>query len=125
VEVGQLRLAVGPPLVVITAQVGIVGGDGTSEVSGRRGDADHPGTGGVHQQREEMSGQGVVPKMVDPKLHFVAVPGPGLGDAHHTGVVDQQIDSIETGGHRSGQGGHRFERGQVEGSNLDGGIGLL
>jgi hypothetical protein len=44
--------------------------------------------------------------MVHAELHLEAVSGLGLGDPHHPGVVDEQVDALVRGHDLLGRGAH-------------------
>jgi hypothetical protein len=52
--------------------------------------------------------------MVHAELHLEPVAGLGLGDPHHTGIVDEQVDALVRGDDLPGCGTHRRLRGEVQ-----------
>ena len=119
-EVGELRLAVGPPGPVPTVQVGIVGVHRPTHVVGGARHRDDPSRVRTQQRRHQQRGEGEVPEVVDAELHLEAVDGLALGDAHHAGVVDEDVDRLVAGEDPPGGLAHRCQRAEIELDDLQG-----
>ena len=65
--------------------------------------------------RQQQVGQREVPEMVGAQLHLEPVDGPPLGDRHHPGVVDEDIEVAVP---LRGEGAHGREVGEVEPEDL-------
>ena len=118
--VGGLGLAVGGKRVV--------GDEGEREVveqdwatqAGRGGDRDDPRVAGGAQRVGETGGQREVTEVVGGEVQLVAAGGEGaLGDRHHPGVVDEDVErSVPAVDER----GHRGRVRQLKGANVDGAV---
>src|SRR5215218_9875797 len=125
VHVGQLRLAVGPPGLVVAGQVGVGRVERPPGVAAGAGDRDHAGAVAGQQGRQQQGGEGEVAEVVDGQLHLEPVLGPPLGDAHQAGVVDQDVDAPVAGQDPLGRLPHRGLGGEVQWLQLQRGVGDL
>ena len=123
VEVGELRLAVGPPRAVVALEVRVAGVDGAAHVVGGARDADDPRGVRPQQRRHQQRGEGAVAEVVRAELHLEPVGGPALGDAHHAGVVDEDVDRAVRGEDPGRRLADRRLRAEVELDQLERRVG--
>ena len=123
--VGELRLAVHPPRVVVVAHVGVVRIDRPPRVLGGRAHRHDPRPGRADHQRQEVADERPVAEMVDAELGVEAVLGGPLGHRHHAGVAQQDVEPVVP--RLDGLGGRcdRRERREVELHDLERGVRVL
>ena len=92
VEVGKFRLAVCLPLVVLAYQVRIVRVNSPASVMGHAGDSDDACSVGTQQRGHQQGCERPVTEVVDTELPLESVLGFLPGDAHDSGVVDENVD---------------------------------
>jgi hypothetical protein len=84
------------------------------------GHGDDPRARRLQEQRQQKPGEREVPEVVDPELGLEAVHCAPVGQSHHAGVVDEQIEPLVTeGGHELPYG---FKASEVKGRQLDLGV---
>ena len=117
-HIGQLALAVGLPAVVAALALQVIEAD-AAEILGAGGDGDHPGIRLTAQQWQQCLGEGEVAQVIDAELALEAIAGEAAGQAHHPGVVDQQIEAAVAVLQLAARGTHGGQVGQIKLQQVD------
>ncbi len=121
--VGELRLAVDRPRVVLPAHLRVVAQPERLVL----GDARQPHDarpGGAHEQGQQVGGEGPVADHVDPPLGLEPVGRRALGHRHHASVVHEHVEAV-VGRHDGRRRGlDRGQRAEVELDDLQRRVGV-
>ena len=112
-RVGAFRLGIGDPFLIFAMlELDIVPQYAVALVGNRR-QRHHSRCFRLFEQGHQRPGQCEMAHMVDPELAFPAGSDPVQRAGHDAGIVDQQVERIDTIIDRGGKGADRIEIGEI------------